>query len=344
MDKLRAAAWPAIEAHAALSPLVGELRAMLDATGYRALQAMILRHAFLIELAKPPKFETTKYGVRWDQRLACDPRGSSFEDCVEICRHLLASLPPWLGSAEHTEAFALFRNQRLFAYEAPLDYSTVPSREDGAARLHCPGNLVWTCTDTMSRTLRLRKYLTSSTTSPDSAFFKKVLNAKIKVKVYLTDRALTGAYKTNREKRWEVHPFSVQFATRRAAMEIEHVLIEQLCAFHGFPQDARRRLEEQGILPAMGDVFRCPVTLQPLSFDEFETELRNPIHGKSRFQIGHLNPLRLDVRLPGAWGHSANNISWISEDGNRIQGNVSLNQVRNLLKMIAENYRSEGIT
>jgi hypothetical protein len=195
----------------------------------------------------------------------------------------------------------------------------------------------------MLRTLKLRKYLTTRSTSPDSKFFKKVLKTKIKVKVYLTDRVLTGAYKTDREKRWEIHPFSVQFSTRRTAMEIEYALITQLCSFTNFSTESHERLEKRNILAALGEMFRCPITLQLLMFDEFETALQNPVQGKSSFQIGHLTPLKLDEPVTGARGHTADNISWISEDGNRIQGNLTLTQVRELLKKIAENYRSQGI-
>src|SRR5205823_613861 len=104
--------------------------------------------------------------------------------------------------------------------------------------------------DLMLRTLKLRRFLRGPDTSPDPEFFKDVIGDKIKVKTYLTDRALTGPFKTNREKRWETHPHSVQFATRRTAMEIEHVLVRQLCAFEAFPPEAREILQREGILPA----------------------------------------------------------------------------------------------
>jgi hypothetical protein len=196
----------------------------------------------------------------------------------------------------------------------------------------------------MIRTLKLRKFLTEPATSPDATFFSTVLEDKIKVKTYLTDRVLTGEHKTNREKRWEVYPHSVHFATRRTCMAIEYTLIQQLCAFGGFPDQSRELLQAQGVLPAELPVFRCPVTLDPMSFSAFHDELMNPTHGKSDFQIGHLNPLKLDDPTGAASGHAADNISWVSADGNRIQGSLGLAEVRTLLRRVADNYTARGWT
>jgi len=165
---------------------------------------------------------------------------------------------------------------------------------------------------------------------------------KIKVKTYLTDRVLTGDHKTNREKRWETHPASVHFALRRACMEIEFTLMNQLCHFEGFPPDLTRRLEDSGVLLAVQDPFRCPITMEPLSFAEFENEVRDPEHGKASFQVGHLTPLKAVNDDPRS-GHTAQNISWMSSDGNRIQGSLSLQDTRALLRRIHGNYERFGV-
>jgi hypothetical protein len=112
----------------------------------------------------------------------------------------------------------------------------------------------------------------------------------------------------------------------------------QLCAFEGFPPASREVLQAQGVLPDRLEVFRCPVTQEPLSFPLFREALLNPQHGKSEFQVGHLNPLKLDEPGNDVAGHTADNISWISEDGNRIQGPLSLTNVKQLLRRIAANY------
>jgi hypothetical protein len=79
-----------------------------------------------------------------------------------------------------------------------------------------------------------------------------------------------------------------------------------------------------------------------MSFPLFREALLNPQHGKSDFQVGHLNPLKLDEPGNNVAGHTADNISWISGDGNRIQGSLSLSNVQQLLRKIAANYEELG--
>jgi hypothetical protein len=337
MRKLCTAAWPLVEQHDLTRV---HLQTLKDATGshFGSLCNIILRYAFLIELVKVPKIESTKFRVRWYKQLKNDPRECSFDECLAIAAELLTDLGPWLDVKSHRDLFNLSIEESLFAYDAPIDYRQVPSQDDNVTRIHRLGNIGWTYDDMMLRTLKLRRFLCDPQTSPDAEFFKRVLDGKIKVKTYLTDRALTGLYKTNREKRWETHPHSVQFATYRTTMEIEYVLIRQLCAFEGFPPSARETLQQEGILPDELPIFRCPVTQEPMSFPTFRDALMNPQHGKSSFQVGHLNPLKVDEPGNDVFGHTADNISWISEDGNRIQGPLSLTNVRQLLRKIAANY------
>ena len=81
-----------------------------------------------------------------------------------------------------------------------------------------------------------------------------------------------------------------------------------------------------------------------MSFGDFESQLLSPTHGKSDFQVGHLDPLKLGASRAQGPGHSAANIAWISADGNRIQGSLSVTDVRELLKKIASNYDDLGIS
>lgn len=337
MASLCDAAWPLVEAHPQTQAQQQVLKAKLG-DHYEDLCSVILRNVFLIELVKVPKIESTKVRVRWYEQLDGDSRECSFDECLAIAAQLLTELNTWLQDARHEQLIRLIFEERILSYEAPLDYRERPGRDDAVTRIHRLGNLSWFYDDLMLRTVKLRKFLRAADTSPDAVFFKRVLDDKIKIKTYLTDRALTGPYKTNREKRWETHPHSVQFATRRTCLEIEYKLVTQLCAFEGFPPQAREVLQAQGILPERLEVFRCPVTQEPLSFPLFREALLNPQHGKSEFQIGHLNPLKLDEPGTDVIGHTADNISWISEDGNRIQGPLSLTNVRQLLRRIAANY------
>ena len=343
MPALYSAVWPLIERHPLVSPHVPAVREAL-AEAYESVTRAILRHAFLIEVVKVPKIETTKVRTRWFDELEADQRWCPLEECVAIAADLLGTLAPgWLDDRANAGALSLFLSFPILSYEAPIDYRERPAISDSTTRIHRHGNLGWTCCETMLRTLKLRKHLTSTSMSPDAGFFRAVLNEKIKTKAYLTDRVLTGDHKTNREKRWEVHPHSVHFALRRTCMEIEYVLLTQLCAFDGFPEASRRALQAEGILPEPLDTFCCPITLDPMSFESFRDELANPTHGKSSFQVGHLNPLKLDDPASAVAGHTAANASWVSAHGNRVQGSMSLSEVRELIRRIAANYEARGL-
>ncbi|MEG4246559.1 hypothetical protein QUA46_25790 [Microcoleus sp. MON2_D6] len=306
----------------------------------------IFRHSFLIELAKPD-VTTTKFRTRWYTQLDEDPRKCSFEECLEIAKNLISILANgWLNEPINFEALSLILEYSLLPYELPIDYIERPNLKDLNTRIHRKDNIQWMVDENIIKTLKLRKYLTNSETSPDMDFFKEVIDNKIKVKTYLTDRVLTGLYKTNREKRWEVHPHSVHFAFRRECIAIEHELIIQLCYFEGFPEDFQMSLQKGGILPKETKISRCPITLEPLVFQKFREEQMSRTHGKSNFQVGHLNPLKQKVdnlNNPIIKGHTSKNIAWISQEGNRIQGDMSLEEVRNLLRQIVHNYESEEL-
>ena len=203
MTQLLEMAWPHIESLPRVAPQIQNLRHVLGARHYKKLSQTILRNAFLIELVKVPKIETTKFRERWYRQLDGDPRGCSFEECSEIASDLLEEPPAWMSDLHHAEALKLAFDYSVIPYEAPIDYAL---RITQNGRIHERGNLVWYYDELILRTLKLRKYLTGSEQSPDVAFFRQILDDKIKVKTYLTDRVLTGDYKTNREKRWRHIP------------------------------------------------------------------------------------------------------------------------------------------
>ena len=64
MSQLADAVWPLIEDQPAITLVAEQLKASLG-NNYRKLAYSILRNAFLIELVKVPKIETTKFRVRW---------------------------------------------------------------------------------------------------------------------------------------------------------------------------------------------------------------------------------------------------------------------------------------
>lgn len=344
MNTLYDSVWSMFASDETIAPNINIIREKISAKQYKKLGKGILRHAFLIELVKLPGCETTKYRTRWHSQLNDDQRECSFSECLAIAQALVFELTDsWLNDSDKCIALNLFLNHEILPYELPIDYSEQPALHDLATKIHRRGNVEWVINQDVIRTLKLRQYLTNPQTSPDAQFFKKVLD-KIKVKTYLTDRVQTGSHKTNREKRWEVHPHSVHFALRHVCMAIEYKLITQLCEFEGFPENSRKMLQEQDILPPELEIFCCPITLEPMLFHEFQEELMHPTHGRSNFQVGHLNPLKLDDPNSIISGHTPENISWISANGNRIQGSMSLEEVRNLLKRITHNYKDKGWT
>lgn len=300
----------------------------------------VIRFAFLIELVKTPKIETTKFEVHWADRLKAsdDPRFATYDECYDIFEKVLSTLAEALEIQENRELVQLFRKHHLLPYEVPLDYIVRLKDEP----IHRAENVDWFWGDIPTKAVRLRDFLLSQASNAYHELFGKAYRNKIKVKTYLTDRVLTGAHKTNREKRWEAHPASVHYALRRDCLDMERTLIDQLCHFEGFPKDLFDSLVEKDLIRTTEEVFRCPVTMDPLSYADFEREILDPYHGKANFQVGHLNPLKAINDDPQS-GHTAQNISWISQDGNRIQGSLSLSDARALIRRIAVNYERFGL-
>lgn len=296
----------------------------------------LLRYSFYIEPVKKPKIETTKYEVRWAQELNGDPRFADYDQCKTIFENSLSQLITDLAVEDNLDLIKLMVNNTNASYEIPIDYL-----DSQANPIHRIENINWCWGELPMQLVKLRVFLTDSSEHDYSNFFKGVYK-KIKTKTYLTDRVLTGAHKTNREKRWECHPESVHFALRKIAWEIEIKLIKQVCNFEGFPEELQQRLIEDEIVEQQEDVERCPITYEPLLFEAFEDEIENTTHGKSDFQVGHMNPLKADDE-DGHSGHTSENISWISEQGNRIQGSNSVEFIREFIIKIYKNYREANI-
>ncbi len=131
--------------------------------------------------------------------------------------------------------------------------------------------------------------------SPDAIFFRTVITDKIKVKTYLTDRVLTGDHKTNREKRWETHPIQFILLNVAFAWELNMLSLRKFALSKVF-------LKQQSIsydrLTYCLKSFPLPMSItgDALSYEAFRIGLLNPTHGKSDFQVGHLNPLKLGIR------------------------------------------------
>lgn len=156
---------------------------------------------------------------------------------------------------------------------------------------------------------------------------------KISTKCYKTDRSQTGEVQTNRAKRWECLEMDFQHATIEECWSVERKLLSDLAHFEGFPNDARQSLIQLGLF-GQQDTTLCPITLEPLIFDEL---LGGGGHGESKFQVGHMLPLKAEGR------HEGDNISWISNDGNRIQGSLNIRETRQMLIGIFERMGELGL-
>lgn len=332
------------------SAMLTSIREKLGESTYQYTVTGLVRNVFLIELVND-EISSTKMEVRWAKKESrgkkqekfdnSDPRFCPFKGCVEIWLKMVSELYSSVSNVGVVNLLKLYENYNLLPYEIPLDYADSPTKDKSLSSIHCLKNVFWVWDEKYQRTLRLREMLLNSGQNNKAHLFSSILKDKIKVKTYLTDRVQTGKHKTNREKRWEVHPDSVHFAFRRSCLEIEHRLISQLCHFEGFPPDIFNMLKKEKLITDLGKTFRCPVTLNSLSFAGFEKEVLSPFHGKSDFPVGHLNPLKLVTDDPTS-GHTAENISWFSANGNRIQGSLSLKETRELIRQIWRNYEKYG--
>jgi hypothetical protein len=305
----------------------------LDASTAHAVAMGLVRAAFLIELVNDT-VTSTKFELRWTPRLANDPRGCSFDECCAIFKRLSAELSERVSDPAVGRTLTRFHLFNVLPYEMPIDYIARLT----SSPIHRDGNLAWIWADTeIARTLLLREGVRDAASVHElTAVFARATK-KIQVKTYLTDRALTGVAKTNREKRWEAHPASVQFASRRDCLKIEHKLLSQVCHFEGFPNDVRALLRSSSAILDMELPARCPITRDQLDFTAFRDALNDPDWGRSQFQVGHLNPLK----GPGAgaeFGHTPANIAWISADGNRVQGSLSYAETMTLLARVRANF------
>lgn len=307
----------------------------------------VIRFSFFIEPVNTG-ITSTKFGLRWtpDENKYfgfinnADGRWCSYDECFEIARSLIECMLDQVDDEAYYSSFLFCLNTRLVAYEIPIDYLSVPPPGNNK-RIHTLDNISWRFSESLRKTMGLRSFLINNT-GPNSDVLTSILKDKVAIKSFLTDRAQTGLYQTNREKRWECDPGSVQFALRSTCWDVEYILTKQIFYFDGFPNDILKSAIDSGILPEAGeeDITKCPVTLNPLSFDDLIEEARNPVHGKAFFQVAHLNPLKSVSREESQSGHTSDNISWISSDGNRIQGNLTLEEIRALLSQISDNYRS----
>lgn len=199
----------------------------------------IVRNSFLIELVNHD-ITSTKFQVRWTDDLNDDPRFASYEECLRIAQKLLKEISAL--SKDDLLLLVKFKEFTSVPYELPFDYIN-----RYADKLHSERNIYLAFNEVARSTVRLRSFLFDDSKNPDAIVFKEIYKNKVKIKTYLTDRAQTGLYQTNREKRWETHPRSVQFALRIDCMKIESKLLLQVAKFKGANADLVAGLKEKDI-------------------------------------------------------------------------------------------------
>jgi hypothetical protein len=321
------------------------LAARVPRKSMREIVSNAVRYAFLIELTDL-KVGSTKMKTRWLPGLiqmpqpgsfepmqgtfepGNDQRAASFEDCLSVFEHVISlvvsRVPDKIGVIDSLRKCTRVPYEFFVGYKNPK----LPA-------VHNADNVQWIENDDIDWLVKARGILRSFDGQTAEAL-REIEQKKLEVKVYKTDRALTGKDKTNRAKRWEVLHGDFQFATLRDCWSVERKLTEELIFFEDFPKDLKQKFIDMGLVVTRTQATRCPITLAPLNFDAFATAMLNATHGRSDYQIGHLTPLKRGGH------HIGTNIAWLSADGNRIQGDLTLEETLALLGEI-EKRRSAGI-
>lgn len=279
-----------------------------------------------------PNTGNTQTVNRWDLNQN-DPHYSSKAQCKDIFTVLVEDLLALLkvGKREPRELLSFFSGTeitnddlitvlntttRIGKLELPIWYK-IPLEKGGR---HEMDNIYWF--PPYKELEKIRKLVGN-----------RLIIAKIQLKAYSTDRRQTGDYQTNREVRWEAHPKSPQYASRIDCMLIEAKLLAQIFLFVGAPdlnKDGTVIIEKALEGKFQKDGFRCPISGKPIFYNEFLEKVTSPTHGRSGFQVGHFDPLASTGK------HIASNTSWITDLGNRVQGESSLEEITNDIFFMAD--------
>jgi hypothetical protein len=349
------------------SPLFAHVSAIFDLTKTEARRLHERLWRFSAHLRQPRKDDRscnkTPYFNRWDTNDVTsyitpeDPRYATEETCRRIYETLLALLleahgipaspakaqrlaERTLGRALQPQSLACVQTgkpitqgdikralhyvtQRLGTFEIPTAYRV---GLDHGGR-HDPGNVGWMKPLHINYILRdeLHAYLARAN-APRNAI-KNALD-KIQVKAYATDKQTMPPHFSNRDVRWATWPESVQYTSHYECAMIEMELMVELFEFVGAPplsEDLHAAILEVRGRPLEPGTRRCYVTGTAMDFDDYVQAAVTPRGGKSAYHVGHILPLTRGGR------HEWRNIAWLSDDGNRIQGNDTLDETEDKL-------------
>lgn len=295
-----------------------------------------LRFSFLIELTNI-KIASTKMKTRWvpgkiikieqgsykniqgEFSPGNDPRSNSFDNCYEIFEEILVILSQNPASS-NTTYLSVLSDLSSISSATRVPYEFVFTYRDSTLNpIHQKTNIRLVSLDDLCWLIKARPIF-------GYALSKSAID-KISTKTYKTDRAQTGVDQTNRAKRWEVLSGDFQQASIEDCWAVEKMLLSTLIGFDNFPSETLSKLQAAGI--AQTSIVRsyCPVTLETFDFLKF---IEGSEHGYSSYQVGHLNPLKAGGR------HTGTNVAWMTDNGNRIQGDFSIETIRQLLKDISD--------
>jgi len=162
---------------------------------------------------------------------------------------------------------------------------------------------------------------------------------KVQLKAYSTDKVTMPPHFSNRDYRWATWVNSNQFASRTDCRGVELQLLAQILEFDGAPrlsQEHHREVEQHLDRELRPGSCLCPITGEKLVYADFVEAVDNPQAGKSAYHVGHLDPLTRDGK------HQKENVVWMSDAGNRIQGNDTFHEIVDLIKRAAEYHTQQG--
>ncbi|MGB7291274.1 MAG: hypothetical protein WBD99_03795 [Thermodesulfobacteriota bacterium] len=226
-------------------------------------------------------------------------------------------------SKEDIKKSLTYATQRLGSFDISTDY--INDLSDGG--LHRHDNVGWIKPFHINH--KLRKILKDEFVKAggNSKSAKKALD-KIQVKAYCTDKFTMPPHFSNRDIRWATWPDSNQYASHYECCMIELELMCQVFEFAGAPRlesEIRTEIQEKRRQTINENARRCYITGKEMNFTIYLQGAISPKGGKSAYHVSHVNPLTRGGK------HNHINVEWITEDGNRIQGNDTLEEIEEKL-------------
>jgi hypothetical protein len=150
----------------------------------------------------------------------------------------------------------------------------------------------------------------------------------IKRKSLRTPRRQTGRVerRTNRQSRWCITADHPDYSTESDALLVFLKLILQIAGMHNPPeidQGLIKHISEKYFgVPVEEDSTKDPITDEPLSYPDLVADVvGKPVHGYSKFHIGHQNPTIHPK-------HTPSNIRWQLKASNDFQGPMDVRVAR----------------